>query len=288
MLSCQTSRKLWLWHPCKVSRNWGVPRFDGHCIGHKTRVTVTADHTVGKAYPWREDLCGVIAWKPVPLSLHLVFLLSLQFQSKHSVLMLQRAFNWQTVAPLSAMANMEGVKIPGLSSDPTAHHCSSLLSLLHCRQDGVQHMAFSGVKWKGCPNLTASEERCRVHVTSFIILEILNVQVTGKSLNLGSERVKGYFFRVQHLGQGSGPNLHSKALWLIAWQHYFHSRMSFLLLEVSRTSGVACAPDIHLVSHISTWCPSGDRSWFSKWQEVKNSKRNPSHQKWWWVDYNEG
>lgn len=33
-------------------------------------------------------------------------------------------------------------------------------------------------------------------MTSFIILEILSVQVMGKSLNLGSECGKGYIFRV--------------------------------------------------------------------------------------------
>lgn len=44
--------------------------------------------------------------------------------------------------------------------------------------------------------MIASEEGCRVHMTSFIILEILNVQVMEKSLNLGSECVKGYVFRV--------------------------------------------------------------------------------------------
>lgn len=42
-------------------------------------------------------------------------------------------------------------------------------------------------------------------MTSFIILEILNVQVTGKSLNLGSERVKGYFFRVRAFRSGKWP-----------------------------------------------------------------------------------
>lgn len=40
----------------------------------------------------------------------------------------------------------ENLRAQWLSSDPAAHHCSSLLSLLHCRKDGVQHMPLSGVK----------------------------------------------------------------------------------------------------------------------------------------------
>lgn len=44
--------------------------------------------------------------------------------------MLQSTLNQQTVTALSAMANTSGVKIPGLSSDPTASHWTSLAELV--------------------------------------------------------------------------------------------------------------------------------------------------------------
>lgn len=51
------------------------------------------------------------------------------------MLVLQSTLNRQTVTALSATANMAGVKIPGLSSDSTASHGTSLAELV-ARQAG--------------------------------------------------------------------------------------------------------------------------------------------------------
>lgn len=60
--------------------------------------------------------------------------------------MLQRTFNQQTVTALFAMANMAGVKIPGSVQIPLHPTGQALLSLLHYRQDGAQHVPFREVK----------------------------------------------------------------------------------------------------------------------------------------------
>lgn len=97
-------------------------------------MTATADGAMGKAYPRRDIFMASLdrssALKPVLLSLSLVFFQFLQSQPKQSVLVLQRTCNWQTTRTLSAMANMARTKMPGLSSDPTAHHSTSLAELV--------------------------------------------------------------------------------------------------------------------------------------------------------------
>lgn len=92
---------------------------------------------MGKACPRREDLCGLIGQvistetcafvtvpglSPVP---------AVPAQAVCARVTKNTSTNcWETTRTLSAMANTARTKTPGLSSDPTAHHCTSLAELV--------------------------------------------------------------------------------------------------------------------------------------------------------------